>query len=229
MFKFSTLVVFLILGFVAQLLAAPNPCVCQTLQSRTGTILGDLYELIDEVVSEVIEPIVEDLEDGSRGVLESNILDIEDVLESEGDQDEFLDNEIDVGMFDSDRSLLDEFAGDDMIENAVSEVEVLVHPWFGGIVDVSFCADLDFRLNKLFYHFNSDDNNYLTLYGYADVTLHVALFSGGCDDLTCMYLDLEFCGASNELAIAVQPKTDYYLGIFGDPCDFIINYDLSRH
>ena len=54
--KLSTLVVFLILGLVAPIFAS-SPCNCQTLPSHTGTIIGDLDDLIDEVVSDVIEPI----------------------------------------------------------------------------------------------------------------------------------------------------------------------------
>ena len=59
--------------------------------------------------------------------------------------------------------------------------------------------------------------------------MNVALFTGGaCDHLTCVYVDLDFCGSNNDLSIVIEPFTDYYIGIFG-VVDFLIDYDLSCH
>src|SRR3990167_8758738 len=197
--KLSTLVVFLILGLVAPIFAS-SPCNCQTLPSHTGTIIGDLDDLIDEVVSDVIEPI---------GSAVSSL--VGDLLESDG---------LVGGLLES----------DGLVDNVVSAVDDLLDDLLDGNVDISICVGLDLLQNNLFYHFNSGRNNHIVLYGFSsDIVLNVALFTGGCDDLTCVFVDLDFCGDSNDLAIVVQPNTDYYLGIFGAPCDFIINYELSCH
>ena len=49
---------------------------------------------------------------------------------------------------------------------------------------------------------------------------------GGCDDLTWVFVNLDFCGNDNDIAIVIQPNTIYYIGIFG-VADFLIDYDLS--
>src|SRR3990167_7184314 len=225
--KLSTLVVFLILGLVAPIFAS-SPCNCQTLPSHTGTIIGDLDDLIDEVVSDVIEPIgsavsslVDDLLSElnlddvlGSGVLGSNVLNL-GLLGNSGGIGGLLGNSGVVG------GLLES----DGVVGGLLESDGLV-----GNVDISICVGLDLLQNNLFYHFNSGSNNHIVLYGFSsDIVLNVALFTGGCDDLTCVFVDLDFCGDSNDLAIVVQPNTDYYLGIFGAPCDFIINYELSCH
>ena len=51
--KFSTFVLFLILGLVSPIFAS-SPCNCETLPSHVGTIIGDLEHLVAEVVSDVI-------------------------------------------------------------------------------------------------------------------------------------------------------------------------------
>src|SRR3990167_5357205 len=203
--KLSTLVVFLILGLVAPIFAS-SPCNCQTLPSHTGTIIGDLDDLIDEVVSDVIEPIGSAVSSLVDDLLSE--LNLDDVLGSG-----VLGNSGVVG------GLLGNSGVDDLLDDLLD-----------GNVDISICVGLDLLQNNLFYHFNSGSNNHIVLYGFSsDIVLNVALFTGGCDDLTCVFVDLDFCGDSNDLAIVVQPNTDYYLGIFGAPCDFIINYELSCH
>jgi hypothetical protein len=229
--KLSTLVVFLILGLVTPIFAS-GPCNCQTLPLHTGTIVGDLGDLIDEVVSDVIEPIgsavsslvdnllseldLDDVLGGSGGILGSNGL-----LGSSGVVGGLLGSSGVVG------GLLE---SDGLVDNVVSAVDDLLDDLLDGDVDISICVGLDLLQNNLFYHFNSGNNNHIVLYGFSsDIVLNVALFTGGCDDLTCVFVDLDFCGDNNDLAIVVQPHTDYYLGIFGAPCDFIINYELSCH
>ena len=136
-------------------------------------------------------------------------------------------------MLGNDNGPLGGLLGSDGIDlgDVVSEVgDLLKNLLDSDSVDVSLCLGLDLLQNSLFYHFNSGSNNHIVLYGFSsDVVLNVALFTGGCDDLTCVFVDLDFCGESNDLAVVVQPFTDYYIGIFGAPCDFIVNYELSCH
>ena len=253
--KLSTLVVFLILGLVAPIFAS-GPCNCQTLPPHTGTIIGDLDDLIDEVVSDVIEPLGSavsslvdnllsdlDLDDvlGS-GILGSNVLNLNSVLGgnsgvvggllgSSGVVGGLLESDGLVGgLLESDGLVGGLLESDGLVDNVVSAVDDLLDDLLDGDVDISICVGLDLLQNNLFYHFNSGSNNHIVLYGFSsDIALNVALFTGGCDDLTCVFVDLDFCGNSNDLAVVVQPNTDYYLGVFGAPCDFIINYELSCH
>ena len=214
--KFSSLVVFLILGLVAPIFAS-SPCNCQTLPSHVGTIIGDLDDLVDEVVSDVIEPVgsavtslVDNLLSGlfdddcgilGGGLFGSNVLDLGGVLGSDG---------VDLG-------------------DVVSEVGDLVDDLLDiDSIDISLCVGLDLLQNNLFYTFNSGSNNHLVLHGFANIALNVALFTGGCDDLTCVHVDLDFCGNDNDIAIVIQPNTVYYIGVFGI-ADFLIDYDLSCH
>jgi hypothetical protein len=242
--KLSTLVVFLILGLVAPIFAS-GPCNCQTLPPHTGTIIGDLGELLDEVVSDVIEPLGSavsslvdnllselDLDDvlGS-GVLGSNVLNLNGLLGSSGVVGGLLESDGVVGgLLESDGVVGGLLESDGLVDNVVSAVDDLLDDLLDGDVDISLCVGLDLLQNNLFYHFNSGNNNHIVLYGFSsNIALNVALFTGGCSDLTCVFVDLDFCGESNDLAIVVQPNTDYYIGIFGAPCDFIINYELSCH
>src|SRR3990167_6757371 len=243
--KLSTLVVFLILGLVAPIFAS-GPCNCQTLPPHTGTIIGDLDDLIDEVVSDVIEPLGSavsslvdnllsdlDLDDvlGS-GILGSNVLNLNSVLGgNSGVVGGLLGSSGAVGgLLESDGLVGGLLESDGLVDNVVSAVDDLLDDLLDGDVDISICVGLDLLQNNLFYHFSSGRNNHIVLYGFSsDIALNVALFTGGCDDLTCVFVDLDFCGNSNDLAIVVQPNTDYYLGVFGAPCDFIINYELSCH
>src|SRR3990167_5208144 len=247
--KLSTLVVFLILGLVAPSFAS-GPCNCQTLPPHTGTIIGDLDDLIDEVVSEVIDPLgsavsslVDDLLSdilGDSGLLGNSGLVggllgssgvVGGLLESDGVVGGLLGSSGVVGgLLESDGLVGGLLESDGLVDNVVSAVDDLLDDLLDGDVDISICVGLDLLQNNLFYHFNSGRNNHIVLYGFSsDIVLNVALFTGGCDDLTCVFVDLDFCGDSNDLAIVVQPNTDYYLGIFGAPCDFIINYELSCH
>ena len=222
--KLSAFVVFLILALVSPIFAS-SPCNCETLPSHVGTIVGDLEHLVDEVVSDVIEPVgsavtslVDDLLsnlldldlNNILGGCESNALDLDGVLGSSG---------IVGGLLGS----------DGVVDNVVTEVEELIDDLLDGDVDISLCVGLDLLQNNLFYHFNSGHNNHLVLHGFADVTLNIALFTGGCEDLTCVFVDLDFCGSNNDLAIVVETNTDYFIGVFGAPCDFLIDYDLSCH
>jgi hypothetical protein len=233
--KLSTLVVFLILGLVAPIFAS-GPCNCQTLPLHTGTIIGDLGDLLDEVVSDVIEPLgsaVSSLVDDllSELNLGSNILSLNGLLGSSGAVGGLLDSDGLVGgLLESDGVVGGLLESDGLVDNVVSAVEDLLDDLLGGDVDISLCVGLDLLQNHLFYHFNSGNNNHIVLYGFSsDIVLNVALFTGACDDLTCVFVDLDFCGDNNDLAIVVQPNTDYYLAVFGAPCDFIINYELSCH
>jgi hypothetical protein len=199
--KFSTFVLFLILGLVSPIFAS-SPCNCETLPSHVGTIIGDLEHLVDEVVSDVIEPVgsaVTSLVDD----LLSNLLDISNILDCESnlvDLDGILGNSGVVG------GLL---GSDGVVDDVVSAVDDLLDDILDGEIDISICVGLDLLQNNLFYHFNSGSNNHLVLHGFADITLNVALFTGGCDDLTCVFVDLDFCGNNNDLAIVVEPFTDY--------------------
>src|SRR3990167_6392493 len=193
----TTFVLFLILGLVSPIFAS-SPCNCETLPSHVGTIIGDLEHLVDEVVSDVIEPV------GSA------VTSLVGVLGNSG---------IVGGLLGS----------DGVVDNVVSAVDDLLDDLLDGEVDISICVGLDLLQNNLFYHFNSGSNNHLVLHGFADITLNVALFTGGCDDLTCVFVDLDFCGNNNDLAIVVEPFTDYYIGVFGADCNFLIDYDLSCH
>src|SRR3990167_1115741 len=77
----TTFVLFLILGLVSPIFAS-SPCNCETLPSHVGTIIGDLEHLVDEVVSNVIEPVgsaVTSLVDD----LLSNLLDVSNILGSD--------------------------------------------------------------------------------------------------------------------------------------------------
>ena len=214
--KFSTLVVFLILGLVAPIFAS-SPCNCQTLPSHVGTIIGDLDHLIDEVVSDVIEPVgsaVSSLVDNLLSGLLDDGLNLHSVLGG--------------GLFGSNVLDLDGVLGSDGID-VVSEVEDLVDDLLDiDSIDISLCVGLDLLQNNLFYTFNSGSNNHLVLHGFADIALNVAVFTGGCDDLTCVFVDLDFCGNDNDIAIVIQPNTVYYIGVFG-VADFLIDYDLSCH
>ena len=209
--KFSALVVFLILGLVAPICAS-GPCSCQTLPKHVGTITGNLNDLIDDVVSDVIEPVgsaVTSLIDNLlSGIGVSGLLG--DILGSEGvDLDGLVGSEgIDLG-------------------DVVSEVEDLIED----LLDISNCPDLDVLQNNLFYHFNSGRANHLVLHGFSGNhpgSISVALFTGVCDDLSCVYSEIDFCENSN-LAIEVEPFTEYYLAVFGAGCEFVIDYDLSCH
>src|SRR3990167_2046664 len=202
--KFSTFVLFLILGLVSPIFAS-SPCNCETLPSHVGTIIGDLEHLVDEVVSDVIEPVgsaVTSLVDD----LLSNLLDLDinNILGCDSnliDLDGVLGNSGIVG------GLL---GSDGVVDNVVSAVDDLLDDLLDGEVDISICVGF-------------------VLLGFADITLNVALFTGGCDDLTCVFVDLDFCGNNNDLAIVVEPFTDYYIGVFGADCNFLIDYDLSCH
>src|SRR3990167_9584321 len=252
--KLSALVVFLILGLVAPSFAS-GPCNCQTLPPHTGTIIGDLDDLIDEVVSDVIDPLgsavsslVDDLlselnlDDilGSNGLLgDSSLVGgllgnsgvVGGLLESDGVVGGLLGSSCAVGgLLESDGLVGGLLESDGLVDNVVSAVDDLLDDLLDGDVDISICVGLDLLQNNLFYHFNSGSNNHIVLYGFSsDIVLNVALFTGGCDDLTCVFVDLDFCGDSNDLAIVFQANTVFYLGIFGAPCDFIINYELSCH
>src|SRR3990167_7058277 len=84
--------------------------------------------------------------------------------------------------------------------------------------------------NHFFYRFNSGNANHFVLHGFSGDVLSVALFRGDCEELECVYSSIDFCGESNDLAITVEPWTDYWIGIFGScACDFVIDYDLSCH
>src|SRR3990167_6003492 len=150
----TTFVLFLILGLVSPIFAS-SPCNCETLPSHVGTIIGDLEHLVDEVVSDVIEPV------GSAVT-----------------------------------SLVD-----DLLSNL-----------------------LDLDINNIL----GCDSNLIDLDG---VLGNSGIVGGllGCDDLTCVFVDLDFCGNNNDLAIVVEPFTDYYIGVFGADCNFLIDYDLSCH
>src|SRR3990167_6072237 len=183
----TTFVLFLILGLVSPIFAS-SPCNCETLPSHVGTIIGDLEHLVDEVVSDVIEPVgsaVTSLVDD----LLSNLLDVSNILGCDS-------NLVDLDGVLGNSGIVGGLLGSD------------------GEVDISICVGLDLLQNNLFYHFNSGSNNHLVLHGFADITLNVALFTGGCDDLTCVFVDLDFCGNNNDLAIVVEPFTDYYIGVF---------------
>src|SRR3990167_2743943 len=199
--KLSTLVVFLILGLVAPIFAS-SPCNCQTLPSHTGTIIGDLDDLIDEVVSDVIEPIgsavsslVDDLLSElnlddvlGSGILGSNVLNLGLLGNSGGIGGLLGSSGVVGGLLESDGLVGGLLESDGLDDN----------------VDISICVGLDLLQNNLFYHFNSGSNNHIVLYGFSsDIVLNVALFTGGCDDLTCVFVDLDFCGDSNDLAIVV--------------------------
>ena len=234
--KFSALVVFLLLGLVAPIFAS-SPCNCQTLPPHTGTIIGDLGHLIDEVLSDVIDPLGSAVSSLVDDLLSE--LDLDDVLGSGllgsngllGNSGGLLGSSGLVGgLLESDGVVGGLLESDGLVDDVVSAVDDLLDDLLGGDIDISICVGLDLLQNNLFYHFNSGSNNHIVLYGFSsDIVLNVALFTGGCDDLTCVFVDLDFCGDSNDLAIVVQPNTDYYLGIFGAPCDFIINYELSCH
>ena len=250
--KLSTLVVFLILGLVAPIFAS-GPCNCQTLPLHTGTIIGDLDELLDEVVSDVIEPILSDVTSLVDNLLSdldldsvldgvgSDILNLNGLLGNSGAVGGLLGSSGVVGgllesdgvvggLLESDGLVGGLLESDGLVDNVVSAVDDLLDDLLDGDVDISLCVGLDLLQNNLFYHFNSGNNNHIVLYGFSsDIVLNVALFTGACDDLTCVFVDLDFCGDNNDLAIVVQPNTDYYLAVFGAPCDFIINYELSCH
>jgi len=224
MFKISTsFVLFLILALVSPIFAS-SPCNCESLPSHVGTIIGDLEHLVDEVVSDVIEPVgsaVTSLVDD----LLSNLLDL-DISNILGAQSNLIDLDGVLGNSGVVGGLL---GSDGVVDNVVSAVDDLIDDVLDGEIDISICVGLDLLQNNLFYHFNSGSNNHLVLHGFADITLNVALFTGGCDDLTCVFVDLDFCGSNNDLAIVVEPFTDYYIGVFGAGCDFLIDFDLSCH
>lgn len=244
--KLSTIVIFLIVGLVSPIFASSSPCNCQTLPLHSGTIVGDLGELLDEVVSDVIEPLgsavtslvdnllsdldLDDVLGGSDGLLGGNN-GLGGILGSSGVVGGLLGSSGVVGgLLESDGVVDDLLGSDGVVDNVVSAVDDLLDDLLDGDVDISICVGLDLLQNNLFYHFNSGNNNHIVLYGFSsDIVLNVALFTGGCSDLTCVFVDLDFCGESNDLAIVVQPNTDYYLGVFGAPCDFVINYELSCH
>ena len=227
--KFSTLVVFLILGLVAPIFASSSPCNCQVLPSHVGTIIGDLDDLIDEVVSDVIEPVgsaVTSLLDNLlSGLLGSDGLDLDGLLGN--------DNGLLGGLLGSDGVDLDGLLGSDGIDlgDVVSEVgDLLENLLDSDSLDLSACVGIDIYQNSLFYRFNSGYSNHLVLHGFtSDEILTIALFTGGCDDLTCVYVNWDFCGDSHDLAIVVEPFTDYWIGVLGAPCNFLIDYDLSCH
>ena len=231
----AAFLVFLIFGLVAPI-QANGPCSCEFLPAHTGTIIGNLDDLLDEVVSDVIEPVgsaVTSLLDnllsgllgddgllggdsgllgggllgGNSGLLggvvgSDGIVDLDDLLGSEG---------IDLG-------------------DVVSEVGDLLEDLLDGDdLDLSECPYLNINQNHFLYRFNSAYANHLVLHGFSGEVLSVALFTGDCDELECVYSTINFCGDSNDLAVIVEPWTDYWIGIFGAPCDFVIDYDLSCH
>ena len=205
MFKISTsFVLFLILALVSPIFAS-SPCNCESLPSHVGTIIGDLEHLVDDLLSNLLDL-------GISNILgaQSNLIDLDGVLGNSG---------VVGGLLGS----------DGVVDNVVSAVDDLLDDVLDGEIDISICVGLDLLQNNLFYHFNSGSNNHLVLHGFADITLNVALFTGGCDDLTCVFVDLDFCGSNNDLAIVVEPFTDYYIGVFGAGCDFLIDFDLSCH
>jgi hypothetical protein len=240
--KLSTLVVFLILGLVAPSFAS-GPCNCQTLPPHTGTIIGDLGDLIDEVVSDVIDPLVSAVSSLVDDLLSDLLsdLDLSDILGSGllgkprglggllGNGGLLGSSGVVGGLLESDGLVGGLLESDGLVDEVVSAVDDLLDNLLDGNIDISICIGLDLLQNNLFYHFNSGSNNHLVLHGFADITLTVALFTGGCDDLTCVFVDLDFCGSNNDLAIVVEPFTDYYIGVFGAGSDFLIDYDLSCH
>ena len=230
----ATFCIFLIFSLVAPSFAS-GPCSCEYLPAHTGTIIGDLDDLLDEVVSDVIEPVgsaVTSLLDnllsgllgddgllggdsgllggllgGNSGLLggvvgSEGVVDLDDLLGSEG---------IDLG------DVISEVG--DLLENLLDS---------DGL-DLSECPHLNIYQNNFFYRFNSGYSNHLVLHGFSGEVLSVALFKGDCDELECVYSNIEFCGDSSDLAIIVEPWTDYWIGIFGSCADFIIDYDLSCH
>jgi hypothetical protein len=97
---------------------------------------------------------------------------------------------------------VDDLLGSDGIDvsDAISKVGDLLEDVLGS--DISLCVALDLSQNHLFYKFNSACNNHLVLHGFtSEVALNVALFTGDCDNLTCVFVDLDFCANDNHLAI----------------------------
>src|SRR3990167_4465705 len=213
---------FLIFALVAPIQAS-GPCSCEYLPTHTGTIIGDLDDLLEEVVSDVIEPVGsavtslldnllsgllgDDLLGGHSGLLGGLVgsegLDLDDLIGSEG---------IDLG-------------------DVVSEVGDLLEDLLGSDgLDLSECAYLDISQNHFLYRFNSGYANHLVLRGFTGgEVISVALFRGDCDELECVYSNIDFCGDSNSLSIIVEPRTEYWIGIFGSCADFVVDYDLSCH
>src|SRR3990167_9367846 len=138
--KFSTFVLFLILGLVSPIFAS-SPCNCETLPSHVGTIIGDLEHLVDEVVYDLLSNLL-DLDVSNILGCESNLIDLDGVLGNSG---------IVGGLLGS----------DGVVDNVVSAVDDLLDDLLDGEVDISICVGLDLLQNNLFYHFNSGSNNHL--------------------------------------------------------------------
>ena len=206
---------------------ASGPCACEYLPAHTGTIIGDLDSLIDEVVSDVIEPVgsaVTSLLDNLlSGLLGDSLL---------GDGLLGGNSGLLGGLLGSDGLDLDGLLGSEGIDlgDVVSEVgDLLENLLDSDALDLSECPYLNINQNHFFYRFNSGYANHFVLHGFSGDVLTVALFTGDCDELECVYYDVNFCGDSNDLAITIEPWTEYWIGIFGAPCDFVIDYDLSCH
>src|SRR3990167_7912020 len=220
---------FLIIGLVAPIQAS-GPCSCQYLPTHTGTIIGNLDDLLEEVVSDVIEPVGSAVTSLLDNLL-SGLLGNSGLL---GGDDGLLGGLLggDSGLLGSE-GLVDDLLGSEGIDlgDVVSEVGDLLEDLLGSDgLDLSECRYLDINQNHFLYRFNSGYANHLVLNGFtAGEVISVALFKGDCDELECVYSNVDFCGDSSRLAIIVQPWTEYWIGIFGSCADFVIDYDLSCH
>ena len=223
MLRIAAFCIILLLALVAPIRAS-GPCSCQMLPAHTGTIIGDLDDLIDEVVSDVIEPV---------GSAVTSLLD--NLLSGLLGNDGLLggDSGLLGGLLGSEGVDLDSLLGSEGVDlgDVVSEVGDLLEDLLDSDdLDLSECPHLNIFQNHFFYRFNSGNANHFVLHGFSGDVLSVALFRGDCEELECVYSTVDFCGESNDLAITVQPWTDYWIGIFGScACDFVIDYDLSCH
>ena len=220
---------FLILGLVAPIQAS-GPCSCEYLPTHTGTIIGNLDDLLEEVVSDVIEPLGSAVTSLLDHLL-SGLLGDDGLLGDSG----LLggDSGLLGGLFGSEGLDVDDLIGSEGIDlgDVVSEVGDLLEDLLGSDgLDLSECRYLDINQNHFLYRFNSGYANHLVLHGFTGgEVISVALFKGDCDELECVYSNIDFCGDSSDLSIIVQPFTEYWIGIFGSCADFMIDYDLSCH
>ena len=108
------------------------------------------------------------------------------------------------------------------VEADVAEIERIE-------IDISQRFGFDMFSGEKFYQFHSHSYNRITLTGYTvDSILKVVLFKGECDNLTWMFVSSDFCGDSNVLEIDILPEQIYLIAIFGEQCDFIIDFELSE-
>ena len=101
--------------------------------------------------------------------------------------------------------------------------------------DLSVCQDIDLFQNNVFYRFNSQTMNHLSinhcnLLGHSGTLAPVnfAIFTGSCEELMCVISRTDLCSIfGGEISIGIEQHTDYYIVVYGPAVEFMFELNLS--